>query len=328
MATVKIEDIIQSTLWTQDFINEDPTLQNILNSGIITTNDSLQKITNAVEAGTRFELPYVDEPEYFEPSSMDDSDDEIVPNKVSWDNMFAVLHAKSASWAYANITQMINRDSDPAKVLREIMAKYWAKDLQARILASIVGVSIKAGADLTLDVADDTADGESVLLDSDVIIDAVGLQGDNQDKFGYMFVHSKVYGDLKKQNLIDTIQPKDIGAEPIKMYGGYQVIVNDLMPVDDGDNKKAFTTLIAQNGMFGYAQKKLSDPFAVAVNEKAGNGAGKTELISRNSIVLHPVGFSWLKSGFNPTLADLKNDANWSNKFKVKQQRFVKIVTN
>jgi len=328
MAKVQIADIIQSTLWTQDFINEDPILKNILESGILTSDAKLDKLVNALEAGVRFELPYIDEPEYTEPSYGDDTDDEITPDKIGWNNMFAILTLANKAYGLANITQLINRDSDPAKRLREILALYWSKDLQNRIIAAVVGISAEAGADLTLDVADDSSDGADVLLDSSILVDGVSLQGDNQDKFGFMFVHSKVYGDLKKKQLIDFVTPAEIGAKPIPYYGGYRVLVNDLMTVVDGSNKKKYTTLVAQNGLFAYSQKKIDNSFAISTNELAGNGSGTTTLISRNGFILHPIGFSYKKTNSKVSLADLKAKASWDNKFKAKQHRFVKIVTN
>ena len=328
MARVSIGDIITSTLWTQDFINEDPILKNILESGILTSDAKLDKLVNALEAGVRFELPYIDEPEYSEPTYGDDSDNRIDTDKIAWSNMFAILTLANKAYQLANITEIINRDSDPAKRLREILAMYWSKDLQNRIIASIVGISAKAGSDLTLDVSDDSTDGADVLLDSAVLVDGVGLQGDHQDKFGFMFVHSKVYGDLKKQQLIDFMQASEVGAKPIPYYGGYRVFVNDLLPVENGTNKKKYTTIISQNALFAYSQKKIPNAFAIDTDEMAGNGSGITTLISRNGFVLHPVGFSYLGTDSKVSLANLKDSAKWSNKFKAKQHRFVKIVTN
>ena len=245
MAKVKIDDIFQSELWTNDILNEAPVLKNILDSGLFRTNGDLQNVVNSTSAGSRFELPYIDEPDYTEPVGMDDSDNEIATDKVSWNNQFAVLGMYARAFGYANITEQINRDSDPAKVLRDILGNYWGYDLQNRVISSISGIATKAGDSLTLDVADDTADGDDVLLDSGIIIDGTNLQGDNQDKFGFMFIHSKVYSDLKKQQLIEYVQPAEIGAKPIPYYGGYRVIVNDKMPVIQGDNKKKYTSIIA-----------------------------------------------------------------------------------
>ena len=327
MAKVELSDIFQAELWTNDLINEAPELKNLLNSGLFRTNEELQNIVNAQSAGSRFELPYIDEPTYTEPIAMDDSDDLITTEKVSWDNQFAVLGMYAKSYGYANIVQQIGRDSDPALVLRNILGNYWARDLQRRIVASLVGIGKKAGSDLTYDVSG-TGDG---LISAGAIIDGAGLLGDMQDKFSYMFVHSKVYGDLKKQNLIDVIPPAQEGNKPIEVYGNYRIVVNDLMPVEtDSDGNKFYTTILAQNGIFAYADKKLGGEMPVLEvyrDPRAGKGAGVSQLISRKGFVLHPVGWNWTKSGMSPTLTDLQTSTNWTMKFKVKQQKFVQIVT-
>lgn len=331
MANIKIADLVQAELWTQEDFIQAPELKNILNSGLLTQDAKLQSIVNNAEAGFRFEMPYIDEPDYSEPDGMDDSDDVATVNNYAPSSMMATLGLFSKTYGYANIASAVSKGTDPAVVFRDIVGNYWGRDLQSRIIAGAVGIAKKAGAALTLDVADDSTDGADVLLDSSVTIDAVGLQGDVQDKFSYMFIHSKVYADLKKQGLIDTIQPQEIGAKPIQMYGNYQVVVNDLMPVRQGTNKKAYCTLIAQNGLFAYADKKLgADMPAIEPvrNALSGYGAGDTKIITRKGFVLHPVGFSYTKTAMNPTLADLKNDANWSMKLKAKQQKFVAIYTN
>jgi len=331
MDKIKIADIFQATLWTNDIINEAPELQNILNSGLFRTNQELQNIVNAQSAGSRFELPYVDEPDYTEPTIMDDSDNLITTEKISWDNQFAVLGMYAKSYAYANIVQQIARDSDPARVLRDIIGNYWARDLQRRIIATLSGIANKAGDELTLDIADDSSDGADVLISASAIIDTASLLGDMQDKFQFMFVHSKVYADLKKQNLIDVLPPSEEGAKPIEVYGNYRIVVNDLLPVIQGTNKKKYVTIIAQTGIFAYAEKTLGGDMPlleVYRDPRAGRGAGVSQLITRRGFVLHPVGWSWNKSGMSPTLADLSNKNNWTMKFKAKQQKFVRLITN
>jgi len=323
MPKIKLQDLFQATLWTNDILNEAPELKNILNSPLIITSPDLQSTVNAAKAGSRFEMPYIDEPDYTEPEAMDDSDDEITTNKLAWSNMFAVLGLYSKAYKYSHLAALLARDSDPAKVIRDVIGNYWARDLQRRMINILVGISKKAGTDLTLEVND--------TIGASVIIDGVSLLGDHQDKFEEMFVHSKIYADLKKQNLIEVIQPSEEGAKPIEMYGNYKVTVNDLMPVDtDKDGNKRYTSIIAQRGIFAFAQKELGGDMPLIElhrNPLSGKGSGDTTVISRQGFVLHPVGWSWRKSGMSPTLADLAKDTNWEKKFQTKQQRFVKIVT-
>jgi len=331
MAKVKIADLFKAELWTPDFVNEAPVLKNILNSGLITTNEELQKIVNAQSAGYRFELPYVDEPDYVEPEYMDDSDDELTTKKIDWANMFAVITMAQNSYKFANITQKLNRDSDPLKLLRDsIVGNYWALDLQSRITSIASGLANKAGDALTKDVADDTEDGDAVLLTPDVVVDTIGLQGDMQDKFTFMFIHSKVYGDLKKQNLISSI-PQSDQVKPIEYYGTYRIVVNDKMPVIQGTNKKKYLSLIAQDGLIAYGDKTLGDDMPTLElyrNPLSGKGAGDTSIITRRGFLAHPIGWSYNKSDMNPTLANLANKDNWTMKFKPKQQKFVAVITN
>jgi len=332
MAKILIADLFQAELWTPEFINEAPVLQNILTSGILVNNSELTKIVNATSAGSRFELPYIEEPDYTEPESMDDSDDDLTTKKISWANQFAVLGMYSNSYKMANIVDAVNRSKDPLKLIRDTMiGRYWGYDLQNRITSIVAGIVNKAGDDLVLDVADDSSDGDDVLISQGLVIDAIAKQGDAQDKFTFMFIHSKVYSDLKRQNLITTIPPSTVGADPIQMYGNYRIVVNDKMPVIQGDNKKKYVSLFSQNGLIAHADKTLgSDMPSVELyrNPLSGKGAGDTTLITRKGHVVHPIGWSYNKTDMNPTLANLGNKDNWTNKFKTKQHKFVALITN
>lgn len=333
MAGVSIDDILQAELWTSTDFLQAPELDNIVNSGLLATSRELSDVVNSVSAGSRFELPFVEDTDYSEPDYMDDSDNGVTINSASWKQQLAVLTMISKSYGYANIVDMIAQEKDPAGALRNIIGNFWGRDLTRRVVAILAGISAKAGDGLTLDVADDSSDGADVLLDPAVIIDGVSKLGDMQDKFNFIFLHSKVYADLKKQNIIQTMQPSETGAKPIELYGNLRVIVNDLLPVEQGTNKLKYTTIVAQTGTFAYADKNLSSangmpPLEAYRDPTKGRGAGKTTLIARRGFAIHPIGWTWNKAGFNPTLADLGNKNNWTKEFKAKDQRFVKIVTN
>ena len=333
MPQLKISDILTAEIWTPAMFNEAPVLKNVLESGLLVVgSNELSTLVNANGAGKRFEMPYIDEPDYTEPEYMDDSEDELTVNKFSGDSAYAVVTMAQKSWGYANIIRDLERaGSNSLEVFTNIIGNYWGYDLQNRTIAIAKGIALKAGDALTLDVADDSTDQPDVLIDPAVVVDAIGKQGDNQDKFGFMFVHSKVYGDLKKQNLIDTIIPSDKTATPIQMYGNYRLIVNDLMPVLQGTNKKKYITLISQSGLLAYADKTMSDDMPIFEkdrNARVGKGGGKTALITRRGFAVHPIGWSYTKEAMNPTLADLGAKTSWTMKYKAKQQKFVAIVTN
>jgi len=331
---VDLSKIFIADLWTSDDFNEAPELKNILESGLIATNEKLRKIVNDNEAGFKFELPYVDEPDYAEPSVMDDSSNLITAEDFEWANQFAVLGLYAKSYKYSNLAAEIGRDSDPAKVIRDIIGNYWGRDLQRRMVAILSTIAQKS-TELLHDVADDSTDAtKDVKLSPSIILEAIAKQGDQQDKFDFLFVHSKVYKDLKEQDLIEMVIPSQNPAlKPVPFYGKFRVIVNDLMPTIQGSNKTKYLSVIAQRGLFAYANKELGGnlpPLEIYKDPRTGYGSGETQVISRRGFVLHPVGWSFegTLAQPSPTFADLQKASNWVMKMEAKKQKYVAIITN
>jgi len=335
----KLTDVIKRELWTNDFIDASPVLQNLLSSGLLVKDAKLDAVVNATEAGQTFELPFIADPAYAEPSIIDDSTNDIVPNSIGWQTMYAMLGLYANSWKESSLIQALSVNNPVQYIRDNYVAKYWAIDLMHRTMKTIAGVAAdniaNDGSDLVQDVSDDGTGGTAtdVTLDMNHTIDAVGLVGDKQDEFGFIFIHSKVYGDLKKADLITTIVPSN-GGLPIEYYGKYRVMVNDLLPVAQGTNKKLYTSVISKNGAIAYSNKTLpSDMSAVALvkEELSGNGGGSSQLVTRRGLVVHPIGWSFDKStiaGVSPTLTELENALAWDRKFQQKNSKFVFIVTN
>lgn len=339
MAYSKLVDVIVREKWTEDFIDASPILQNILASGLLVKDPRLDEVVNATDAGQTFELPFIADPVYSEPSIMDDSTNDITPSSIGWKTMYAMLGLYARSWKESSLIHALSQNN-PVQFIRDnYVAKYWAEDLLYRTMKTVAGVAAdnvaNDNSDLVLDVSNDDDQGSStdVLLDMSYTIDVAGKVGDKQDAFSFIFIHSKVYGDLKKANLIVTEFQSD-GGMPIERYGKYRVFVNDLLPVAQGDNKKLYTSVISQNGALAYSTKKLpSDMPAVAIvkNELAGNGAGTSQFVTRRGLVVHPIGWSFDKStvaGVSPSLAELENANAWDRKFQQKNSKFVFIITN
>lgn len=338
MAYTKLSDVLIRELWTNDFIDESPELRNIIDSGLLVKNQKLDSVVNASDAGQVFELPYIADPDYTEPTAMDDSEDEIGVDKLEWANQFAILGLYAKAWREATIIRALS-ENDPVAFIRDnFIAKYWAMDMTRRISKTLEGIAAdnvaNDNADLVKDMADDSTDAtKDVTLDADILIDTKGLVGDRQEEFNYLFIHSKVYGDLQKKNLIQTVVPSE-GMRPIKMYGEYRVFVNDNLPVLQGANKKKYVSVIAASGAFAYSTKDLPSemPAIDLVEEKTkGKGAGLRTIIARRGLVLHPIGWSFDKAQISdpsPKLADLANGNAWDRKFRQKNSKFVFAITN
>lgn len=339
MAYSKLTDVIVRDLWTNDFIDASPVLQNILGSGLLVKDTKLDAVVNATDAGQSFELPFIADPLYTEPSIMDDSTNEITPSAIGWETMYAMVGMYSRSWKESSLVHALSTNNPVQFIRDKYIAKYWAEDLIYRTMKTVAGVAAdniaNDNSDLVLDVSNDDDNGSAtdVTLNMDITIDATGKVGDKQDGFNFIFMHSKPYGDLKKADLITTVVPSD-GGLPIEYYGKYRVFVNDLLPVANGTNKKLYTTVIAQSGAFAYSAKKLPEEMSalsIVKNELSGNGAGTSQLVTRRGLVVHPIGWSFDKStisGQSPTLAELENALAWDRKFQQKNSKFVFIVTN
>lgn len=328
-----IQKIIKAELWGNGDFNEAPEMKNILNSGLLVGSADLKTIINSASAGFSFKLPFVNEPTYTESNVMDDSNTTVPVEDFKWEEQKAVLGLYSKSYKYANIVTAVGRDTDPAKIIRDIVGNYWAKDIQRRAIASLSSIATIAST-LQLNIADDSISGNDVLLSAVHVLDAIAKQGDNQDKFSFIFLHSKVYTDLRKQDLItDVIPSQNPSLKPIPFFGQYRVIVNDLMPVIQGTNKTKYLSVISQAGLFAYEDKNLGSDMPLIElyrDPRAGNGAGTTQVIARKGFTIHPLGWSYTQpnTSLSPMISDLNTVANWSKVFEDKKQKFVSIITN
>ncbi|MRJ06249.1 MAG: hypothetical protein C6I01_01855 [Epsilonproteobacteria bacterium] len=338
MGYTKLADVLTRALWTKEFRNDAPFIKSILNSGIFTIDPRVDSVVNSAEAGQIIEIPFINTPDYIEPSIADDSTNEIISTGVNYGRQYGVLGLYAKSWGTSLLAEVFS-SSDPLRFFRDYVGRYWGEDLERRIVMSlrgILGANINSNnGDLVLDVADDTEDGAPILLDASILIDAKGLVGELQDSFQKLFVHSKVYQDLQKQNLVEVIPPSEQAPMGLKKFGDYELIVSDLMPVIEGDNKKSYVSVIAKRGAFVYSQKDLSKTAIKAVeyynNPKAGNGAGIEELISRNAFLVHPLGWSFDKAkitNVSPSLADLATPDVWSRVYRQQNTNFIFVITN
>jgi len=90
----------------------------------------------------------------------------------------------------------------------------------------------------------------------EVLIDTMGLLGDNADNFTTIIMHSKVFNDFLKAGLVQFGQTNfgnsilESGDMPTIL--GRRVIVSDNVPVENytvgTSNFTRYTTYIAQNG--------------------------------------------------------------------------------
>ena len=324
----KISDIFVRELWTAEVIKESAELVNFTSGAHIVQNALISQKVNAQDSGVIIKIPYVAESLYVEPSVMDDSDDEIVSDKISKVEDTAYIGFYAKSFGEKDIIQAIGSGIDPLDAALSLLSRYWAKDLQKRMIATLAGIyaseKIKlAGNTLVLDKT-------GTAFSYDLVIDALGLLGDAAEGFSTVLAHSAIVRRMLKEDKITTIKDSELGID-IKIYNDMLLISNDGISFE-GLAAGNYVTAFLKPAAFAFEYSTaIKNPMAVVKNEKSGNGAGETEVISRSGFLLHPQGFSLTSATIDagitsPTVAQLQTATFYKRTVDVKQSKIVFLV--
>ena len=314
------------------------------NSGVITNDSSLAASVGAGDGRLftkRFyrDLPDPDDSATNGPTYPDDSDN-LVPTHNLPDAEFKVTkNGPVASWDLKAIARRFNFMSDPMGVVSSLLGEYWGKYYDKYAIASMTGIladnADNDGGDMIVDISDAaSAPDPTNTIQNDTVIAAEATAGDAAN-FRTIVLHSRVYNNLRIQNLIDFI-PSARGEVDFALYQGKIVIVSDQVPVDLGGANPVYTTYVLGVDVYRYGASLSTgeDESIIGFEQwrdpRQGLGAGQDQIISRVQFGLHPVGFDWLdvtvtgsrSVGANPpgdvndqpiypNLADLRLAANW-----------------
>lgn len=317
-----LSTIFQRELWTTEFVNMSSELTNILNSSIVTGSPDIDKMVNAVDAGTKILIPYVQEDLYSESEIMNDSSTGVTVNAISKQQASAFIGFYSKSWGQKDIIKYVGSGLNAIDAAQSLIGRYWAKDIQAKMVAILNGAI--------------TADNRLEVIDAkfsySAFVDALAKAGDNMDNFGAIVVHSLTKAEILKNdaNSITSVLDSNLGITRT-MYNGLELIVNDSLPfVTDATNGDRVVSYILRKGAFVFAQKELENPVALAKSETDGKGAGSTTVISRNAFLLTLNGYSYngmVQADVSPSNAELSLPSNWTCLVDVKQTPFLVLET-
>ena len=178
-------------------------------------------------------------------------------------------------------------------------------------------------------------------FDAGAFIDATqtmgdALMGNGGEVLGAIAMHSFVYAQARKQQLIDFIKDAD-NDTLFATYQGYRVIVDDSMTVVGTGGSRKFISIIFGNGAIGYGEGNPTNPLAYEREESRGNGGGVETLWTRKTWLLHPFGYSFtsavITGNGTETVArsaswqDLANASNWNRVVDRKHVPIAFLVT-
>lgn len=201
---------------------------------------------------------------------------------------------------------------NPLQSVASRLDNFWQRQMERRLLASVAGIK-----------AENVANGDSDMIvtasagfTATDFIDATQTLGDalGTGTMSAIAVHSYVYGQMRKEGLIDFIRDSDNNTM-FALYQGARIIVDDMMTVTGTGADRVFTSVLFGNGAIGYGNGSPMNPLATQREESRGNGGGVETLWTRKTVLIHPLGYT-----FNSTTitgngdADTgKRSASWSD---------------
>ena len=279
------------------------------------------------------------EPNY----SNDIYQDIATPRNVQTGEMMARVAYLNEGFGQADLTVELTTQN-PLQSVANRLDNFWQRQAQRRLLATSLGIynDNVAATDAFHTQNDMVVDVSATLgFDAGAFIDATQTMGDalmsnSGEVLGVIAMHSFVYGQARKQQLIDFIRDAENNTM-FATYQGYRVVVDDSMTVVGEGAERKFISIIFGNGAIGYGEGSPTTPLAYQREEERGNGGGVETLWSRKTWLLHPLGYSFtsavITGNGSETIArsaswqDLANATNWNRVVERKHVPIAFLVT-
>ncbi len=309
MAVVKIADILTPDVWNEYGAERTAELSALWQSGIVA---NVEGVTLPNGGGT-VNLPFFQDLTG-DAENLGDSV-ALTPGNIGTAKDMAAVVGRGRAWG-ANDLASVFSGSDPAKAIMDLIAQYWARQMQKELMNVLNGSMFAAT--MASNVHDISAlTGGNEIISADKIVDAFYKLGDAADRVTAIAMHSAVMAKLVKDDIIAFIKPSDAGAL-IPTYLGKRVIVDDSMPVDTG----VYTTYIFAEGAIGFAEGVIGPQDLETDRDIL---AGDTVFTMRRRFILHPRGIKWggTPAGDFPSRAELGTVGNWTRVYEPKNIRIV-----
>lgn len=327
MAITRISDVLIPEVFMPYVIEKTKELSAFFESGIVVTDAAIEaKMANG---GKTIQMPFWHDLDGNDQVTSDNPASSIVPNAVDAAEQIAVICRRAVSFGAADLAGILAGD-DPMRVVAERIAPFWNRKIQTTLISTLNGVFGGAAtiADSVLNVSGATA-GAAVKISAGAIIDAKGTMGDAADDIRVIAVHSKVYQELQKQNLIQFI-PNARGEVVIPTYMGMRVVVSDALPTGTNGTEKTYTTYLFAPGSVAYGETSAKVPVAIDRDELAADGEGVEYFVNRRHFLMHPMGYKFVGTvaGQSPTNAELGGATAWTRVFERKNVPMAALITN
>ena len=327
MAVTKITDVITNPdLFSDYVINRTMELSALYQSGIVRDNAQFDELANSV--GTVFHMPFWED---LADDAQDITEDgNFDANKITASQDKATTILRGQMWGANNLAAAMAGD-DPMRAVAELVAAYWARQMQKETIAILTGVfGTTDDATPATPMADHIKDltglsGNAKKISASAFIDALQLLGDAQNGLTAVVMDSATKSYLKKQNLIETHM--DSGSVEFDTYQDRRVIVDDGCPTENSG--ATHNLYIFGEGAFALGNGHPEGIVLTETDRDKKSRAGIDYLINRRAFILHPRGVAWQNAVranvYTVSRAELANAKNWSPVFEPKNIRIVNM---
>ena len=327
MPGTTLQDVIVPELFNPYVISRTMELSALLQCGIITNNSEFDAL--ASQAAPTVNMPFFEDLTGESEQVIEGGD--LTDNKISSSKDVAAIIRRAKMWSATDLSAAL-AGSDPMAAIATLVAQFWARDMQKELIAVLNGIfgTVPAGGSGTppaetrlesnlLDISGKS--GAAANWSGSAFIDAEQKLGDAKAQLTGVCMHSATEAYLKKQNLIDTVQPSNDVA--FGTYQGKRVIVDDGCPVASG----VYTTYLFGNGAVALGNGNPVGFVPTETDRAKRKGSGVDYLINRRTSILHPRGIAFTSASVakteGPSRTELADPKNWTPVSEPKQIRIV-----
>ncbi len=324
----KIADVIQPEIFNPYVIQRTMELSELYQSGIVQSVENLQL---GVGKGNRMiNMPYWND--LTGNSEVLSDSNALSPRKITAGQDQATQLFRGNAWTANGLAATLSGD-DPMGAIGNLVAGYWRRDMQTTLISVLKGVfngPLESSHVNNIAAEASGSVSENTKVSGPAIVDTISKLGDAHDVLTGMVMHSVVYFNLVKQDLIQYVKDST-GTVDIPTYLGKRVIVDDGVPTPEGTDgtspSQKYVTYLFGNSAVGYAEGTPTTPTETDRDSLIDDDI----LINRKHFVLHPRGVKFTDNtvaGVSPTNAELEDTNNWSKVFEDKAVRMVALITN
>ena len=327
MPGTTLRDVIVPELFNPYVINRTMELSALLQCGIIANNSEFDAL--ASQSAPTVNMPFFEDLTGESEQVIEGED--LTDNKISSNKDVAAIIRRAKMWSATDLSAAL-AGSDPMAAIATLVAQFWARDTQKELIAILNGIfgTVPAGSSGTppaktrlesnlLDISGKS--GTAANWSGSAFIDAEQKLGDAKAQLTGICMHSATEAYLKKQNLIDTVQPSNDVA--FGTYQGKRVIVDDGCPVANG----VYTTYLFGNGAVALGNGNPVGFVPTETDRAKRKGSGVDYLINRRTSILHLRGVAFTSASVakteGPSRAELSDPKNWNPVYEPKQIRIV-----